>query len=103
MPFQITLRFAAVFKEFTLVFLFFTSLLLHHSMDSEYHSVAYSTSVTSLELGESYAGPEYATPAAEALIRLRHLSRRTDICCGTELISESELESESEMPFRFRR
>jgi hypothetical protein len=33
MSFHITLRFAAVFQEFTLVFLFFTSLLLHHSMD----------------------------------------------------------------------
>jgi hypothetical protein len=131
MAFHITLRFAAVFQEFTLVFLFFTSVLLHHSMDlrlaharhfrhvgfhlvaitllscdSEYHLVTYSTSVTSLELGESYAGPEYAMPAAEALMRLRHLwilCRRTDIFCGTELISESKLESESEIPFRFRR
>jgi len=140
MPSQITSRIAAVFQKFTLVFLFFTSLLLHHSMDlrlaharhfrhvgfqlvaitllsrwrqhchsngrpgdSEYHSVAFSTSVTSLELGESYAGPEYAMPAAEELMPLRHLSRLTDNCCGTELISESELESESEMPFRFRR
>jgi hypothetical protein len=33
MPFQITLCFAAVLQEFTLVFLFFTNLLLHHSMD----------------------------------------------------------------------
>jgi hypothetical protein len=168
MSFQITSRIAAVFQEFTLVFLFFTSLLLHHNMDLRlararhfghvcfhlvtitlpsrwrqrrptrrlpikpgtdvfyhqgsgtasqatprgrhrirsgvgYHSVAYSTSVTSLELGESYAGPENATQAAEALMRLRHLSRRTHVCCGTELVSESELESESEMPFRFRR
>ncbi len=33
MSFHITLRIAAVFQEFTLVFLFFPSLLLHHSMD----------------------------------------------------------------------
>ncbi len=33
MSFHITLRIAADFQEFTLVFLFFTSLLLHHSMD----------------------------------------------------------------------
>jgi hypothetical protein len=33
MAFQITLHIAAVFQEFTLVFLFFTSLLLHHSID----------------------------------------------------------------------
>jgi hypothetical protein len=30
---HITLRIAAVLQEFTLVFLFFTSLILHHSMD----------------------------------------------------------------------
>ncbi len=121
MPSQITSRIAAVFQKFTLVFLVFTSLLLHYSMDlrlahashfrhvgfhlvlitllvagdsdgrpgdSEYHSVAYSTSVTSLELGESYACPEYATLAAEELMPLRYLSRLTDNCCGTELISE---------------
>jgi hypothetical protein len=33
MPFHITVRIAAVFQEFTLVSLFFTSVLLHHSMD----------------------------------------------------------------------
>ncbi len=33
MPFYITLSFAAVLHDFTLVFLFFTSVLLHHSME----------------------------------------------------------------------
>ncbi len=33
MPFHIIWCIAAVLHEFTLVFLFFTSMLLHHSMD----------------------------------------------------------------------
>ena len=48
--------------------------------------------IPALELGESYACPECATPAAEALMRLRHLSSGTHICSGSELIQALELE-----------